>query len=730
MAIEKKLIHFNKKADFEKEKEAGNILDRSIVFIKDSKEIYNHGEYYAGNNTIFKIVEELPNEPAIGDENKIHIVIPALWHGDVPREDEDIVPNAVNISDNNNFNEYIWIKDKNIWELLGQIGTSSDLSKYITKEETDKLYQPKGNYLTSQDLTAYSKTADTVSAVAINGNYLRVTKNEGNTDLTIPYATSANNSNQLGGVAASSYLTTTVAANTYQPKGNYISLSDLDNYVKKSGDTMTGNLIMAGANISLGAAGGNSNSDSPIIRLNGNINTAQITGPSLRAINTATYGRKRLAIFQHAGDDYTSENEVFSILYNGNVGIGTVSPAYKLDVAGTGRFTGQLTSTVATGTAPISVTSTTVCPNLNAQYLNGMAGEDFALAKPNLTYLKTMNAVATLGNSMGMVSLDPTNNTIVNPSTSGGWWHYINLSYLTNTATNMWVTQFVIKPGTSEIYMRSRGGGSISDSQEWTQPWVQIATVKSNVASATTAASCTGNAATATTATNLSAAPTVNISGNTIAVTAGGKTSGYITVPYATNAGSASSASTATTASKLGAATLGGANTPIYLLNGVATSCNQMVNVAGTQSITGAKTFTEYATFSKGAGKSSDIRFKQNISPISDVLDKVMQLDIFNYKWVKDGDPEVETFGVSAQQLGSLGGEFAKMVHEADDKDKTKSVEYSQFGVVALKAIQEQQHIIADLSTQVRSQQKQLNDQQAQITELRTMVEQFLSRGV
>lgn len=47
MAINKKLIHFNSKDTFEREKKSGNILDTSIVFIKDSQEIYTHGEYYS-----------------------------------------------------------------------------------------------------------------------------------------------------------------------------------------------------------------------------------------------------------------------------------------------------------------------------------------------------------------------------------------------------------------------------------------------------------------------------------------------------------------------------------------------------------------------------------------------------------------------------------------------------------------------------------------------------------
>lgn len=52
MAINKKLIHFNKKEDFLKEVANDNILNQSIVFIKDSKEIFTHGEFYGQSITI------------------------------------------------------------------------------------------------------------------------------------------------------------------------------------------------------------------------------------------------------------------------------------------------------------------------------------------------------------------------------------------------------------------------------------------------------------------------------------------------------------------------------------------------------------------------------------------------------------------------------------------------------------------------------------------------------
>lgn len=49
MAINKKLIHFKSKENFDNEVANGNILDTSICFIQDSKEISTH-------NTIYKTV--------------------------------------------------------------------------------------------------------------------------------------------------------------------------------------------------------------------------------------------------------------------------------------------------------------------------------------------------------------------------------------------------------------------------------------------------------------------------------------------------------------------------------------------------------------------------------------------------------------------------------------------------------------------------------------------------
>ncbi len=66
-----------------------------------------------------------------------------------------------------------------------------------------------------------------------------------------------------------------------------------------------------------------------------------------------------------------------------SVGIGTATPGQKLDVSGGSiRTDAQLISTVATGTAPLAVSSTTKVANLNVDYLNGVASTGYVQIGP------------------------------------------------------------------------------------------------------------------------------------------------------------------------------------------------------------------------------------------------------------------------------------------------------------------------------------------------------------
>jgi hypothetical protein len=85
-----------------------------------------------------------------------------------------------------------------------------------------------------------------------------------------------------------------------------------------------------------------------------------------------------------------------NLYYNaGNIGVGMV-PGYQFDVAGSIRFTNQLASTIATGTAPLDVTSTTLCVNLNADLLDGFHASAFALASHTHTIAQVTGLQASL----------------------------------------------------------------------------------------------------------------------------------------------------------------------------------------------------------------------------------------------------------------------------------------------------------------------------------------------
>ncbi len=64
-------------------------------------------------------------------------------------------------------------------------------------------------------------------------------------------------------------------------------------------------------------------------------------------------------------------SSLMTIKSDGNVGIGSTNPSYPLDVNGNIRSTNQIYSTVATGTAPFVVSSTTKVNNLNCDLFDG-----------------------------------------------------------------------------------------------------------------------------------------------------------------------------------------------------------------------------------------------------------------------------------------------------------------------------------------------------------------------
>ena len=202
-----------------------------------------------------------------------------------------------------------------------------------------------------------------------------------------------------------------------------------------------------------------------------------------------------------------------------------------------GLFTGFSISDVANNVT-ISIGGTSKALNLVRAFPSGV-GNNF-------------NDIATHGNSMGMSNIAApyasstanyqTLNGYVNPNGQTGWHHYINLSYTdsNNTATspNMWQTQFAIKAGTTEVYVRSRAGGKISNDAAWAAPWVRLARVTDNVASASKVANALSWSGYSSGSYNGSSAKSISIPNNTNQLTNG---AGFITssASITGNAGSA-----------------------------------------------------------------------------------------------------------------------------------------------------------------------------------------------
>jgi hypothetical protein len=87
-------------------------------------------------------------------------------------------------------------------------------------------------------------------------------------------------------------------------------------------------------------------------------------------------------------------------------------------------------------------------------------------------------------------------------------------------------------------------------------------------------------------------------------------------------------------------------------------------------------------------GGISDIKLKENIKPATSKLNDLLKVNVVNYNFIDDTNKEKQ-IGVIAQELESI---FPNLVFETiDDKtgESTKSVKYSIFIPMLIKAIQE-----------------------------------------
>lgn len=154
--------------------------------------------------------------------------------------------------------------------------------------------------------------------------------------------------------------------------------------------------------------------------------------------------------------DIGSTNNYFRNIYGTNF-YGTATSATQLTTGNTGSIS-----------QPVYFSSGKPVPINN---------ENFTLAFPNLDNTD-MNQVAKMGNAMGMAYLETPEGvseaSYINPEGKTGWFHFINMSYL-KQESNSWKTQIAVQTGTDNIYIRSRAGGTITNSA-WKSNWTKMLT--------------------------------------------------------------------------------------------------------------------------------------------------------------------------------------------------------------------------------------------------------------
>jgi hypothetical protein len=106
----------------------------------------------------------------------------------------------------------------------------------------------------------------------------------------------------------------------------------------------------------------------------------------------------------------------------------------------------------------------------------------------------------------------------------------------------------------------------------------------------------------------------------------------------------------------------------------------------------------------------SDIRLKQDIKPIEDVLNKINLIGIYSYRFKKNSNLS-KTYGYLAQEVDTI---FPDAVNY-DRENDVYTLDYSQMSVLGLKAVQE-------LSQKVKDQKTKIQTLEARLEKLETLI--------
>lgn len=97
----------------------------------------------------------------------------------------------------------------------------------------------------------------------------------------------------------------------------------------------------------------------------------------------------------------------------------------------------------------------------------------------------------------------------------------------------------------------------------------------------------------------------------------------------------------------------------------------------------------------------SDRNLKKNIVPLSPVLSSIMQLSPYSYNYLDSKDSDHRTIGFMAQDILPYFPELVYKRHNRETGKPFYMMSYEGFGVIAIKAIQEQQKIIETQNSKI-----------------------------
>lgn len=234
-------------------------------------------------------------------------------------------------------------------------GVEETLNSNITQLQTQKVDKVEGKGLSTNDYTTPEK------------NKLAAIEAEAN-KYVLPAATAS----ALGGVKIGSNITLANGGTISITKANVTSALGVDpttTYVKKAGDTMTGTLTSASTTGSIVFKGVENSDITNIYKSGGNLSEG--FGMHTNADITNGLRFNWYDTFWYIGNIRGSGTESYGfgiVDNNDQIGFRVTTDAV---------YANKYTSSVSTGNAPISVKSTTMCPNLNADMVDGYGVSEF-----------------------------------------------------------------------------------------------------------------------------------------------------------------------------------------------------------------------------------------------------------------------------------------------------------------------------------------------------------------